>query len=72
MKITTKHVSNSPVTFVTDERFAALFFLPSCCVNSLLALSTDGFHAISVHLAKVSSITSPLALAVNKFPLFMF
>ena len=36
MKITTKHVSNFPVTFVTHERFAVLFFLPSCCVNSLL------------------------------------
>ena len=32
----TKHASNSPVTFVTLERFAVLFFLPSCCVNSLI------------------------------------
>ena len=30
----TKHASNSPVTFVTHKRFAVLFFLPSCCVNS--------------------------------------
>ena len=36
MKITTKHASNSTVTFVTHKRFAVLFFLPSCCVNSLL------------------------------------
>jgi len=36
VKITTKHASDSPVTFVTHERFAVLFFLPSCCVNSLL------------------------------------
>ena len=36
MKFTTKHASNSPVTFVTHERFAVLFFLPSCCVNSLI------------------------------------
>ena len=31
-------VSNNPVTFVTHEHFAALFFLPSCCVNSLRSL----------------------------------
>ena len=36
MKITTKHVRNSLVTFVTHERSAVLFFLPSCCVNSLM------------------------------------
>ena len=35
MKITTKPVSNSPVTFVTQEHFAVLFFLPSFYVNSL-------------------------------------
>ena len=29
MKITTKHASNSPVTFVTQQRFAILFFLPA-------------------------------------------
>ena len=31
----TKHASNIPVTFVTLKRFAVLFFLQSCCVNSL-------------------------------------
>ena len=36
MKITTKHVKNSFVTFVTHERSAVFFFLPSCCVNSLI------------------------------------
>ena len=35
VKIKTKHASNSPVTFVTQKRFALLLFLPSCCVNSL-------------------------------------
>ena len=30
----TKHASNSPVKFVRLKRFAVLFFLPSCCVNS--------------------------------------
>ena len=29
-----KHISNRSVTFVTLRRFAALFFLPFCCVNS--------------------------------------
>ena len=33
-----KHVSNNPVTFVTHEHFAVLFFLPSCCVNSLFTV----------------------------------
>ena len=32
----TKHASNSPVTFVILKRFAVLFFLLSCCVNSLM------------------------------------
>ena len=32
----TKQARNNAVTFVTLKRFAVLFFLPSCCVNSLL------------------------------------
>ena len=32
--ITTKHKSNSPVTFAIHKCFAVVFFLPSCCVNS--------------------------------------
>ena len=32
----TKHAINIRVTFVTLKRFAVLFFLQSCCVNSLL------------------------------------
>ena len=35
---TTKHVRNSLVTFVTLERSAVFFFLPSCCVNLLFAV----------------------------------
>ena len=35
-KIMTEHASNRPVTFVTHKHFAVLFFLQSCCVNSLL------------------------------------
>ena len=48
MKITTKLASNSNVTFVTHKRFAILFFLLSCCVNSLLSHSGrqgTGYHA---------------------------
>ena len=41
MEITTKHASNSPVTFVTHKRFVVLFFLPSCCVNSLRSLTSQ-------------------------------
>ena len=33
---TTKHASSGLVTFVTHKGFAVLFFLPSCCVNSLV------------------------------------
>ena len=36
VKITTKHASYSLATFVTHKRFAVLFFLPPCCVNSLI------------------------------------
>jgi len=36
VKIITKHVSNKPVMFATYKCFAVLFFLPSCCVSSLL------------------------------------
>ena len=36
VKITTKYASYSLVTFVTHKRFAVLFFLPSCCVSSLV------------------------------------
>ena len=38
VKITTKHASCSLVSFVTYKQFAVLYFLPSCCVNSLLYL----------------------------------
>ena len=37
----TKHASKSPVTFVTLKRFAVLFFLPSCWVNSLVSPLLD-------------------------------
>ena len=36
MKLTTKNAINRPVTFVTHKRFAVLFLLPLCCVNSLI------------------------------------
>ena len=39
VKITTKHASYSLVTFVTHKRFAVPFFLPSCCVNSLITVN---------------------------------
>lgn len=48
MKITTKLASNGNVTFVTHKHFAILFFLLSCCVNSLLShsgLQGTGYHA---------------------------
>ena len=36
VKIATKHARNSLVLLVTRMRFTVLFFLPSCCVDSLL------------------------------------
>ena len=50
MKITTKHASNSPVTFVTHKRFVVLFFLPSCCVNSLRSLTSQRLQEKTVDL----------------------
>ena len=45
MKIRQNTSGNSPITFVTHERFVILFFLPSCCVNSLLgSLSNNVFE----------------------------
>ena len=50
MKITTKHAVNSPVTFATHKRFAVLFFLPSCCVNSLYKKTLSASNTFSVVL----------------------
>ena len=36
--MTTKQASNNQVTFVTQKRFAVLFFPPPCCANSLFLL----------------------------------
>ena len=45
MKIRQNTSGNSPITFVTHERFVIPFFLPSCCVNSLLgSLSNNVFE----------------------------
>ena len=40
-KFTSKHASDGLVTFVTHKGFAVLFFLPSCCVNSLLTSDAE-------------------------------
>ena len=53
MKITAKHASNSPVTFVTQKRFVILFFLPSCGVHSQRSL-------ISWHLQGKTPLCGPL------------
>ena len=54
MKFTTKHESNCLVTFVTHKRFAVLFFLPSCCVNSLITSEQrlQKFHTDDVRLLR--------------------
>ena len=43
MKITTNHASDSPVTIVSQTRFAILFFLPSFYGNSLLMRELKNF-----------------------------
>ena len=55
VKIPTKHASYSLVTFVTHKRFAVLFFLPSCCVNSLMVIEQSGVQheIIRVHDFKI-------------------
>ena len=50
-----EHLRNSPVTFVTfvtHKRFAVLFFLPSCCANSLMlaAACTNSRVRLSLHV----------------------
>ena len=42
-KFTSKHASDGLVTFVTHKGFAVLFFLPSCCVNSLIMQTTASY-----------------------------
>ena len=59
----TKHTRNSPVTFVTLKRFAVLFFLPSCCVNSLLSSSNTPTTSSS---GRVSSLLRPFMVALNR------
>ena len=49
LKITTKHVSNS---LVTHERFVVLFFLPSCCVNSLMSGQTGDLVGLKLLLLR--------------------
>ena len=61
MKITTKHVSNRPVTLVAHKRFAVLFVLPSCCVNSQICRAKSGIGSFSLTLtfSLSSAVTSP-------------
>lgn len=48
----TKHASNSPLTFVTHNRFA--FFLPSCCIHSLLSPCCGGRGGVILRLEELS------------------
>ena len=54
LKITTKHVSNS---LVTHERFVVLFFLPSCCINSLMSGQNGDLAGLKLHSSVM--LTSP-------------
>ena len=65
--VKTKHASNSPVTFVTHKSFAVLFFLPSCCVNSLLFRYKYNKQDVKRKLNSCSAIGH--LLVAEKFPL---
>ena len=62
MKITTKLASNRPVTFVIHKRFAVLFFVPSCCVNLLVALALDSKQFATGNWVELTSGTVNLDL----------
>lgn len=64
VKVTAKHVSNRPLTFVTNKRFAVLFFLPSSCVNCKLINDNDNIH---LDLHKSSHPTQPHTIIVLLF-----
>ena len=61
-----EQVSNSLVTFVTLKRFAVLFFLPSCCVNSLMlaAACTDTRARLSLHIVLVLQTNLKLLICI--------
>ena len=59
----TKHASNSPVKCVTIKRSTVLFFLPACCVNSLLSSSNTPTKSSS---GRVSLILRPFMVALNR------
>ena len=64
VKITTEHISDSLVTFVTHKRFAVLFFLPPCCVNSLMPPNVPGFVEHWRHLRIRLSLAEVDALMI--------
>ena len=54
LKIATKHVSSS---LVTHERFVVPFFLPYCCINSLMSGQNGDLAGLKLHSSVMS--TSP-------------
>ena len=66
VKITTKHPSYSLVTFVTHKRFAVLFFLPSCCVNSLLS-DDDGNENGKTKIIRITLVKQQLRRCITIF-----
>ena len=65
VKITKKHASNSPVTFVTHKRFAVLLFLPSCCVNSLIMPITRPYSLWNLrnYLSMIVTVSCPTTIS---------
>ena len=49
-----KHASNSPVTFATLKRFAVLFFLQFCCINSQQTTKERQWRTVGVQFREVS------------------
>ena len=50
------YASNSLVTFVTRKYFAIIYFLPSCCINSLIMISRVNVKCSTPHPLKDSSL----------------
>ena len=50
------YASNSLVTFVTCKYFAIIYFLPSCCINSLIMISRVNVKCSTPHPLKGSNL----------------
>ena len=57
-KFTSKQASDSLVTFVTHKGFPVLFFLPTCCVNSLVRQGSQHSWSLTQFLYGIKNLQS--------------